>query len=156
MGYMTNFIVYVMAMVGVIVVALLAFKFTTSGGNLARKSKYLKLVDTMPLGQRKNLYIVSAGKEQFLIAGDVDKTTLISKLEGIEPETATSAIPQQKSFRETLNNLPKPDFMDKSNIGIRSSVLTKRQNGQSVMRSLVEKMSVSNTGISIVEVDNNG
>ncbi|MBR6127066.1 flagellar biosynthetic protein FliO [bacterium] len=136
MGYLGNFIVYAMAMVGVIVVALLAFKFTTSGGTLARKSKYLRLVDTMSLGQRKNLYIVSTGKEQFLIAGDVDKTTLISKLETVEPETEISAVKEQKSFRETLNNLPRPDFMDKSNIGIRSSMLSKKP----VMVSMLERM----------------
>ena len=83
MGYLGNFIVYTLAMVGVIVVALLVFKNATSGGNLGHKSRYLKVIDSMSLGQRKNLYIVSTGKEQFLIAGDVDKTTLISKLENV-------------------------------------------------------------------------
>ena len=32
MGYLTNFIVYTLAMVGVIVIALLVFKGTTGGG----------------------------------------------------------------------------------------------------------------------------
>lgn len=136
MGYLGNFIVYTLAMVGVIVVALLVFKGTTSGGSLGKKSKYLKLIDSMSLGQRKNLYIVSTGKEQFLIAGDVDNTTLISKLETFDTETISSEI-KQNSFKETLNNLPKPDFTDKSNIGIRSSILSKRP----VMVSMLEKIS---------------
>ncbi len=80
MGYLANFIVYTLAMVGVIVVALLVFRNATSIGG-TKSSKYLKVIDAMSLGQRKTLYIVSAGREKFLIAGDVDKTSLISKLE---------------------------------------------------------------------------
>ena len=72
MGYLANFIVYTLAMVGVIVVALLIFKNATSVGGF-QKSKYLKLVDTMSLGQRKMLYIVSTGAENFLVAGDSDE-----------------------------------------------------------------------------------
>ena len=135
MGYLGNFIVYVSAMIGVIVVALLVFKQATSGGSLGHKSKYLKLIDTMPLGQRKNLFIVSTGKEQFLIASDVDKTTLISKLENVEESLPAKV--QSVSFKETLDTLPKPSFMDKSNIGIRSSMLSKKP----VMVSMLEKMS---------------
>lgn len=135
MGYLGNFIVYTMAMVGVIVIALLVFKNATSGGNLGHKSKYLKLVDSMSLGQRKNLFIVSTGREQFLIASDVDKTTLISKLETTseqEPEYK----PEQPSFKETMDTLPKPSFMDKSNIGIRSSMLSKKP----VMVNMLERI----------------
>ena len=79
MGYLTNFIVYTLAMVGVVVLALFVFKTSTSTG-VKNGSKYLKVHDTLSLGPRKTLYIVSAGEEKFLIAGDVDKTTLISKL----------------------------------------------------------------------------
>ena len=79
MGYLANFIVYTLAMVGVVVFALLIFKNATNTGVKA-KSKFLKVHDTLSLGPRKTLYIVSAGNEKFLIAGDVDKTTLISKL----------------------------------------------------------------------------
>ncbi len=134
MGYLGNFIVYVSAMIGVIVVALLVFKQATSGGSLGHKSKYLKLIDTMPLGQRKNLCIVSTGKEQFLIASDVDKTTLISKLENVEEPLQEKT--QNTSFKETLETIPKPSFMDRSNIGIRSSMLSKKP----VMVSMLEKM----------------
>lgn len=135
MGYLGNFIVYTLAMVGVIVVALLVFKGTTSGAALGKKPKHLKLIDSMSLGQRKNLYIVSTGKEQFLIAGDVDNTTLISKLETLDTEVISPEV-KQNSFKETLNNLPKTDFMDKSNIGIRSSMLTKKP----VMVNMLERI----------------
>ena len=120
MGYLANFLVYTFAMVGVIVAALLIFKNSTSIGG-GKKSKYLKVIDSMSLAPRKTLYIVSTGSEKFLLAADVDKTTLISKLENIQ------VLDNEKTFKETLDSLPnvkemkinniqKPSFMDKSNI----------------------------------------
>ena len=144
MGYITNFIVYTLAMVGVIVVALLVFKNATSVGG-GKRSKYLKIIDSISLGQRKNLFIVSTGKEQFLIAGDVNNTSLISKIENINPvnndtkqQEITDSITQSiSSFKETLENLPKQSYMDKTNIGINSSSLSKKSNS-SVMRNLAD------------------
>ena len=144
MGYITNFIVYTLAMVGVIVVALLVFKNATSIGG-GKASKYLKVIDSISLGQRKNLYIVSTGNEQFLIAGDVNNTCLISKLEGlnIQPvqkqDIMETLKPTVSSFKETLENLPRQNYMDKSNIGVKSSTLNKKTN-TSVMRNLAEIM----------------
>ena len=144
MGYITNFIVYVLAMVGVIVVALLVFKNATSvtGG---KSSKYLKIIDSISLGQRKHLYIVSTGKEQFLIAGDVNNTNLISKLEGmnlnqnIKINDFDEIKPTKSLFQETLENLPKQSYVDKSNIGITSSLL-REKTGNNVMKSLAERI----------------
>lgn len=139
MGYITNFIVYTLAMVGVIVVALLVFKNATSIG-CGKTSKFLKIIDSISLGQRKNLYIVSTGKEQFLIAGDVNNTCLISKLEGLNDTVKDSlniAKSETVSFKETLNNLPKSNYMDKSSIGIKSSLLNEKTNN-SVMRNLAD------------------
>ena len=146
MGYLANFMVYTLAMVGVIVVALLVFKNTTSAG-LGKQSKYLKVIDSMSLAPRKTLYIVSTGQEKFLIVGDVDKTTLISKLETHET----------MSFKETMealpkiNNIPpdiKTDYMDRSNIGIKTSMLHSNSHS-SVMRNLINKMNVSTTDSNI-------
>lgn len=142
MGYLANFMVYTLAMVGIIVVALLVFKNATSGNCGGRTSKHLKVLDTMSLGPRKTLYIVSAGNEKFLIAGDVDKTTLISKLETTtttefstkEEEHITK---ESQTFQSTMSNLAKSTFMDKSNIGINSSIISQNKN-KSVMRNLAE------------------
>ena len=145
MGYITNFIVYTLAMVGVIVVALLVFKNATSIGS-CKGSKYLKIIDSISLGQRKNLFIVSTGKEQFLIAGDVNNTCLISKIENLNPinnseikinDIYKDVKPAATSFQETLNSLPKQSFMDKSNIGIKSSALSSKSNN-SVMKNLAD------------------
>ena len=147
MGYITNFIVYTLAMVGVIVMALLVFKSATSAGG-GKSSKYLKIIDTISLGQRKNLFIVSTGKEQFLIAGDVNNTCLISKIDNVGTVIKNNSENQDSSedkktvfnsFKETLANLPKQNYKEKSNIGIRSSVSNKKTEG-SVIRSLAERI----------------
>jgi len=145
MGYIANFIVYTLAMTGVIAVALLVFKNATAV-NCGAKSKHLRVLDTLSIAPRKTLYVVSAGREKFLIAGDVDKTTLISKLEGSEDnieelkteEIKTPRLKEAPTFRQTMENLPKPSFMDKSNIGITSSLLS--QNKGSVLKSLAERI----------------
>ena len=150
MGYISNFIVYTLAMVGVIVVALLVFKNATTVG-CGKSSKYLKILDTISLGQRKTLYIVSTGKEQFLIAGDVNNTCLISKLENRVSSDICGNVPQNKdlldnpkpitsSFKETLASLPKQEnYADKSGIGIRSSIISgNKTTNKSVIKNIAE------------------
>lgn len=120
MGYLANFIVYTLAMVGVIVLALLVFKTSSGISSNKKSSKYLKVIDAMSLAPRKTLYIVSAGEEKFLIAGDADKTTLISKLNQQDKIEETQKAPD--SFKTTLEQLPKKgSYIDKSIIGISST-----------------------------------
>lgn len=131
MGYIANFIVYTLAMVGVMGLALFAFKKFAIGGGKLGSSKTLKVLDSMSLAPRKTLYIVAAGDEKFLIAGDVDRTTLISKL----GETKQVQVPD---FKETMSQLnEKTRYADKSIIGIKSSQNTPYT---SVMRSLAERI----------------
>lgn len=135
MGYLANFMVYTLAMIGVIAIALLVFK-NSSGFGGGNQSKHLKVLDTLSIAPRKTLYIVSTGQEKFLIAGDVSKTTLISKLQDTAPkETLPSVV--ETSFQETMASLPKSKYMDRANLGIKSS-----QNSpySSVMKSLASKI----------------
>ena len=145
MGYLTNFIVYMLAMVGVLVVAMLVFKHTNIAAGKCGSGKCLKVLDTLSLGARKTLYIVSAGEEKFLIAGDVDRTTLISKL---NPKSScedkiTSVISADsndystKSYEEPSITLPKRSYMDRSLAGIQSLQANQQP---SIMRSMVSKL----------------
>ena len=135
MGYLTNFIVYTLAMIGVIFIALMVFK-STSGISSKKTSKFLKVHDTLSLGGRKTLYIVSAGEEKFLIAGDIDKTSLISKLETKEKNIETNVI--TKSFKETMSEIPiEKNYIDKSNLGIHS---INKKPYSSVMKNLAERI----------------
>ncbi len=78
-GYLINFIVYTAAMVGIIFLALFVYKKFSYCS--VSKSKFLDIEDCIGLGPRKNLYVIRAGRERFLVASDVDKTSLISKLD---------------------------------------------------------------------------
>lgn len=79
-GYLINFSIYTMAMIGIIFLALFTFK-AFSGGCFSKKSVLINIEDTMKLSTRKTLYVVSAQGEKFLIASDIDRTSLIAKLE---------------------------------------------------------------------------
>ena len=79
--YMLHFIIYTMAMIGLIFFALFVYKkFSISAVSLKKKG-ILNVEDALGLSPRKTLYIIKAGNERFLIAADLERTTLISKLE---------------------------------------------------------------------------
>ncbi len=104
-GYLVNFAVYTMAMTGLIFFALMVYKkFTLGSVGKKSKSSLLCVEETISLAPRKTLYVVRAGKEKFLIAGDVDKTTLISKLnsdagdETYSSDTVQRRVPNKKTI----------------------------------------------------------
>ena len=79
MGYLVNFIVYTIAMVGIISLAVIVYKkFSLT---VTSKSQFLNIEECISLAPRKQLYVVRAGKERFLVASDVNSTSLISKLD---------------------------------------------------------------------------
>ena len=129
MGYISNFIVYTLAMLGVIILALFVFKYTTgvkvkSSGN----TRGLKVTETLSLSPRKTLYVVETAGERFLRAGDTDRTTLISKLEG------SSDIKMRID-----NNISSQvqDYSDRHGLGIHS---TQKSPYGTVMKDLAEKI----------------
>ena len=78
--YLINFSIYTMAMIGIIFIALFTFKNFSSGA-FSKKSSMLDIVDSMKLSTRKTLYVIKAENQRFLIAADIDSTSLIAKLE---------------------------------------------------------------------------
>ena len=80
-GYLVNFAVYTMAMIGLIFFALMVYKKCSEYGRLTiTKTRLIDIEETISLAPRKTLHIVRVNNERFLIAGDVDKTTLLAKL----------------------------------------------------------------------------
>lgn len=114
-GYLINFIVYTTAMIGIIFLAVIVYKNFSYNG--MSKSKFLNIEDCISLTPRKNLYVVKAGKERFLIASDPERTSLISKLN--ESEKITNSVDDlpaivdfnqkkttsKKVFKNIVNNL---------------------------------------------------
>ena len=112
-GYVVNFTVYTMAMVGLICFAVFVYKKIMDGGLGRKSTKFLSIEDTLNLNPRKTLHVIKAGNEKFLIASDVDRTTLISRLGVAEnPNPISSNInlenienSKEENFGQELNNL---------------------------------------------------
>jgi len=86
-SYIVNFTVYAMAMSGLIFFAVYIYKKVMTGGFRSHNSeKFLAVEETMSINPRKSLLVVRAGNEKFLVASDMDRTSLISKLESAKPE----------------------------------------------------------------------
>ena len=93
------------------------------------------------------LYIVSAGREKFLIAGDVDKTSLISKLELDENDCSLmrSTVTEERtelkpSFQNTMKDLSRVSYMDRSITGKPRQKAGENGINTSVMRNLAERI----------------
>ena len=101
--YLVNFIVYTAAMIGMIFLAVFVYKkFSYSS---VSKSKFLDIEDCIGLGPRKNIYVIRAGNERFLVASDVDKTSLISKLD-IRSKSNNEIVDLKSDDMQVLDELP--------------------------------------------------
>ena len=80
-GYLVNFAIYTLAMVGFLALAIFVYKKTAySTGNTQNKN-FLQVENSLRLSATKTVYVIKAGKEKFLIAGDTANTTMLAKLE---------------------------------------------------------------------------
>ena len=107
-SYIINFTVYTLAMSGLIFFAFYVYKKVMNGSILPAKNHDMYVEETLTINPRKSLMIVNTGGERFLIASDVDKTTLISKLEKEANVTKNKSV-----LNNTENALP----IDKNKTG---------------------------------------
>ena len=135
MGYLANFIVYLMAMTGLIGLSIIVFKATTSNRGKCNRGGLLKVVESMSLGARKTLYIIEADGEKFLIAGDADRTSLISKLESENIRRQISASVSANGLTETVQR--KPNYADRTICGITG---VNKSPYESVVKNLTERI----------------
>ena len=109
-GYLVNFAVYTMAMTGLIFFALMVYKKCSEYGRLTMtKTRLIDIEETISLAPRKTLHIVRVNNERFLIAGDVDKTTLLAKLNS-DSSVADTQIPDIK-----ISDIPIPELKQNTN-----------------------------------------
>lgn len=131
-GYIVNFSIYTLAMVGIIFAALFLFKGVMSGKGFAGKSDFLNVEETLNISPRKTIYVVKAGTERFLIAGDTERTSLIAKL-GVSDEAK-----KRMDKSAVLDKLYAPDSLEEF-----SSVIETKRKYQSkapLMRELARKL----------------
>lgn len=107
-GYLAHFLIYTMAMIGFIVLALYVYKKSSVHTMQAGSREYLKIENALRLTPGKTIYVIKAGTERFLIAGDAQNTTMLSKLsEDNIPEKKEPEISGIKKFisSETIQQL---------------------------------------------------
>ena len=104
--YLINFIVYTMAMVGLLFIGVMVYKKTMTGADTAQNPKGLKIDNALRLSPRKTLYVVNAGYERFLIAADLDRTTFLARLDNnntaLENIATIDVEPAAGSFKESI------------------------------------------------------
>ena len=84
--YITAFIFYTLAMVGILLVGYVVYKkviTTTKGENRGM----IQILDSMPIAPKKTLLVVQIKDERFLIASGAEHTTFLSKLADVEPSS---------------------------------------------------------------------
>ena len=80
-SYIMNFAVYSFAIMGFFVALLLVYKKAVNSDKILNKKNFLKVESTLKLSPVKSIYVIKAGNERFLIAGDTSNTTMLAKLE---------------------------------------------------------------------------
>ena len=95
--YLIHFATYTFAMIGFIVIALFIYKKAMYTPINSKNKDFLKIDTSMKLSASKTVYVISAGEEKFLIAGDSTNTTMLAKL----------------NSKETTFNYEKPTYTDK-------------------------------------------
>ena len=105
MTYVTAFIFYTLAMIGILLVGFIVYKKTFMSEKGENKG-YIKVIDSLPIGNKKMLLVVKIKNEKFLIASGLEHTTFLSKLEDDNTQMETSKNP-------VLNNIVDENLVDK-------------------------------------------
>ena len=138
-GYLINFAVYTMAMIGAILLCFVIYKKTVLDTKFSKtQANNLEIENALNISQRKTLYVVKAGEEKFLIAADPDCTTLLARLN----EKNTENIQQEESETRTID--VEPVRIPKYSTPVNYSGVLKRtnKNKQPMMREIIKKLNI--------------
>ena len=133
--YLINFLVYTMAMVGLLFICLMVYKKTMSNAKCTKNNDELIVENALKLAPRKTVYVVKVGEEKFLIAGDAERTTFLAKLDGKEfPKEVLTTIPVK--FEEPVISEHKSVATDYSEV---MNVIKMTRKKQPIMREMLRK-----------------
>ena len=93
--YITAFIFYTMAMIGVLLLGFVIYKKAILPSKQDNKGM-IKVLDKIAISPKKSLMVVRVKNEKFLVALDADRTTFLSKLAD-EKQTNQK---EEKTFQE--------------------------------------------------------
>ena len=101
MTYITAFIFYTLAMIGILLLGFVVYKKTIMTTKNETKGM-IKILDSMPIGNKKNLLVVKIKNERFLIASGMEHTTFLAKLaEDNSKQEKIQKTPKQQKNRAT-------------------------------------------------------
>lgn len=105
-GYFVQFLAYTMAMVGFFTVCLLTYKKLCAKQLSVSNQDSLSIENVLRINARKQIYIVKAGNERFLVAADTERTTMLAKLEDENiSETQDKAMTLKKPAKKQLGDV---------------------------------------------------
>lgn len=132
--YLVNFLVYSMAMVGLLFVCLLVYKKTMVNNKCSKNNNDLTVENALNLSPRKTVFVIKAGNEKFLIASDVERTTFLAKLNSGDTTAQTQT---QAVLKHEESSIPSQKAVDYSEV-MNAIKMTKRK--QPVMREILRKL----------------
>lgn len=100
MTYITAFIFYTLAMVGILLVGFIIYKKTFIM-NKSENKGMIKILDSYPIGPKKTLLVVKIRNEKFLIASGAEHTTFLSKL---ADDNSTKNVTDKKQISQDILN----------------------------------------------------
>lgn len=99
---LVSFIFYAFAMVGIILVGVVVAKKSVNFGYFnGRRNNFLSVESFLALEPRKNIYVLKAGSERFLISTDSNGSHMLTKLDDNNmPVERSEDMPLQVSLPE--------------------------------------------------------
>ena len=100
MTYVSAFIFYTLAMIGIMFAGFIVYKKTFENAKGDNKG-LIKILDSTPIGNKKMLLVVKVKNERFLIASGAEHTTFLSKLEN-DNSTEYIQIQEKEPIKESV------------------------------------------------------
>ena len=108
-GYLMHFVAYTFAMVGFIAMAVFVYKKAMYSAPSAKNKEFLAVENSLRLSATKTVYVIKAGNEKFLIAGDSANTTMLAKLNSnnnsIQKEITENQISELSSVKKHIQRI---------------------------------------------------
>ena len=108
-SYLIHFATYTFAMIGFIVIVLFVYKKTMYSQTDGVNRNFLKVENTLKLTPTKTVYVIKAGTERFLVAGDSSNTTMLAKLDennvNIPEVTASEKVSETFALKDVLQKI---------------------------------------------------
>lgn len=126
--YFVQFLAYTMAMVGFLSLCLIIYKKFCLNMNMRAVNETLSIENAIRLSPGKQIFIIRAGKERFLVASDTNRTTMLAKLEEQIPlkQDENSIQASTEEQKQDINSPEKEQYQEELFSEIEDAPIMKR------------------------------